>query len=126
MTSGLAWRSAVTKESEARKPAEAVPAAAPIAQEMSSHLRMKGSAGKWSRIDPAIPGPVDWRLAFSIPFGVLVRAAGARPPRPGDRWRGNFYKCGDDTPAPHWIAWAPVDALDFHLPRCFGDLVFGA
>jgi len=79
-----------------------------------------------ARIDPAIPGPVDWRLAFSIPFGVLVRAAGARAPRPGDRWRGNFYKCGDDTPAPHWIAWAPVDALDFHLPRCFGDLVFGA
>ncbi len=78
------------------------------------------------RTDPAVRGPLEWRLAFSIPFDVLVRAAGARVPRPGDRWRGNFYKCGDETPAPHWIAWSPVDELNFHLPRCFGDLVFDA
>jgi hypothetical protein len=76
------------------------------------------------RTEPAVAGPLDWRLAFSIPFDVLARAAGARVPRPGDRWRGNFYKCGDDTPAPHWIAWSPVDEMNFHLPRCFGDLVF--
>lgn len=76
------------------------------------------------RTEPAVAGPLDWRLAFSIPFDVLVHAADARVPRPGDRWRGNFYKCGDDTPSPHWIAWSPVDELNFHLPHCFGDLVF--
>ncbi len=77
-----------------------------------------------SPIDPAIQGPLDWRIAFSTPFDVLIHAANARLPRPGDLWRGNFYKCGDATPTPHWIAWSPVDELEFHLPRCFGNLLF--
>ena len=41
-------------------------------------------------------------------------------------WRANLYKCGDETSHPHWAAWSPVDALNFHLPRCFGTLRFEA
>ena len=41
----------------------------------------------------------------------------------GHRMRGNFYKCGDHTDAPHWRSWRPVGELDFHAPKYFGDLV---
>ena len=41
---------------------------------------------------------------------------------PGQRMRGNFYKCGDHTENPHWGSWAPVEKVDFHVPQLFGDL----
>jgi hypothetical protein len=76
-------------------------------------------------IEEEIAEPVRWQLAFHIPFAVLEPFTGPLRVAPGTRWRGNFYKCGDDTSHPHWVAWAPVDELNFHLPRCFGELVFG-
>ncbi len=38
--------------------------------------------------------------------------------------RANFYKCGDDLPVPHFLAWNAVEAEqpDFHLPQFFGLL----
>jgi len=42
---------------------------------------------------------------------------------PGHRMRGNFYKCGDHTDAPHWGSWAPIEKVDFHVPRLFGELI---
>lgn len=41
----------------------------------------------------------------------------------GHRMRGNFYKCGDHTDAPHWGSWAPVEKVDFHVPHLFGDMI---
>lgn len=41
----------------------------------------------------------------------------------GHRMRGNFYKCGDHTDAPHWGSWAPVERVDFHVPHLFGELI---
>lgn len=40
----------------------------------------------------------------------------------GNLLRGNFYKCGDETPRPHYGAYYPVEdlALGFHNPGCFG------
>ncbi len=67
--------------------------------------------------------PVDWELGFFIPFTVFEKR-GFKAPKSGDVWRANFYKCGDKTAFPHWLAWSPVDELNFHLPRCFGELVF--
>lgn len=39
--------------------------------------------------------------------------------------RGNFYKCGDETPIPHYGACFPVTTalLGFHNPDCFGDII---
>ncbi|MBE9583101.1 hypothetical protein IM792_01435 [Mucilaginibacter sp. JRF] len=41
--------------------------------------------------------------------------------------KGNFYKCGDDLPKPHFLTWAPVqgDQPDFHQSQYFGELIFG-
>lgn len=44
----------------------------------------------------------------------------------GHRMRGNFYKCGDKTDAPHWGSWSLVERVDFHVPHLFGDLIITA
>ncbi len=68
---------------------------------------------------------VTWTLEFFISFDLLARyISDMKRPAYGDVWRGNFYKCAENNSHPHWAAWAPVDAFDFHLPRCFGELVF--
>ncbi|MGE4301664.1 MAG: carbohydrate-binding family 9-like protein [Victivallaceae bacterium] len=70
-----------------------------------------------------IADQVTWELGFFVPFTVFEKL-GFKPPVSGDVWTCNFYKCGDDTRYPHWLAWNPVDELNFHLPRCFGELRF--
>ena len=67
---------------------------------------------------------VDWELAFSIPKALLEKYVGPIEPMAGRTWRANLYKCGDGTSHPHWASWSPVDALNFHLPHCFGTLRF--
>ena len=43
----------------------------------------------------------------------------------GDSFKGNFYKCGDETPIPHFGMWSPVDNAtpDFHRPEFFGTFI---
>lgn len=62
-----------------------------------------------------------WELALEIPaatFG-LERFDGLQA-------RGNFYKCGDCLPEPHYLSWAPVGTPkpDFHRPEYFETLIF--
>ena len=74
-------------------------------------------------VEPEIPQPVTWSVTLAIPLVMLQRYLGS--PLTLERpWRGNFYKCGDDTSHPHWAAWAPIgERLDFHQPEQFGELV---
>jgi hypothetical protein len=76
------------------------------------------------RVEPEIVGPVSWWLAFRIPVEMLERHVGPVGPLAGQRWRGNTFKCGNETSHPHWASWPPVDRLNFHLPCCFGELSF--
>ncbi|MEI6875119.1 MAG: carbohydrate-binding family 9-like protein [Spirochaetota bacterium] len=68
-----------------------------------------------------------WEISFTIPFRFLERHYGPTDFSPGKRMRGNFYKCGDDTPQPHFGCWNPVEAKapDFHRPEFFGELIMG-
>lgn len=75
-------------------------------------------------VEPEISAPRTWQLAFRIPLDVMSPYTGPLCVAAGDVWRANFYKCGDATSHPHWAAWHPVDALNFHLPHCFGRLRF--
>ena len=73
---------------------------------------------------PEISEPVEWRLEFFIPIALLERYAGPLG-FPGDHeWKANFFKCGDDTSHPHWASWQPLPEKNFHLPECFGTIVF--
>lgn len=65
-----------------------------------------------------------WGIVFRIPAdfirlylpGFALTGEGA----------GNFYKCGDKTETPHYLAWAPLTsaAPDYHRRQDFGCLRF--
>jgi hypothetical protein len=100
--------------------------------------RVPGGFAKFTRVDDAwgkqvqirssLPRVVepecatDWALRVRIPFSLLEHYTGAPAE---NEWRGNVYKCGDNTSHPHWMAWSPVSALNFHLPDCFGAMRLG-
>ena len=65
--------------------------------------------------------PTDWELALDIPASTFDLESFA-----GLRGRGNFYKCGDRLPVPHYLSWAPIDTPkpDFHRPEYFEELIF--
>ena len=75
-------------------------------------------------VDPAITEPVDWGNGWIIPVALLEAYTGPLGTLSGQKWQANFYKCGEHKAYSHWAAWSPVSQLNFHLPECFGDLVF--
>jgi hypothetical protein len=75
-------------------------------------------------VEPEITHKQIWFLEFSIPFAVLETYIGPLGEVRGQTWRGNFYKCGNETSHPHWGAWSPVSELNFHLPASFGNIQF--
>ena len=64
-----------------------------------------------------------WQITLELSKTIL-EAIYERPCHfaPGHKMRGNFYKCGDETPIPHWSSWVEMPRLDFHLPEYFGVL----
>lgn len=56
----------------------------------------------------------DWSLTVAIPLPLIGIKA-------GERFWANFYKCGDETKAPHYISWSPIvtSSPDFHRPEYF-------
>lgn len=81
-----------------------------------------------STVTEAVPqerfGECTWLVRFKVPFEACEKYCGAIGGISGRRCAGNFYKCGDMLLHPHWLAWSPVSSLNFHLPECFGSLVF--
>ena len=70
------------------------------------------------------PADGAWEVALSLPHSLFQGTTLA--PKPGDTMRGNFYKCGDELPEPHFISWHPIriPQPDFHTPEWFGELIF--
>ena len=68
--------------------------------------------------------PTKWELALRIPFAVFFRHNITS--LDGLTLKGNFYKCGDKLPVPHFISWSPIGTPqpDFHCPQYFGELKF--
>lgn len=75
-------------------------------------------------VEPEIITKQIWFLEFSIPFSVMEKYTGQLGDISGQTWRGNFYKCGNETSHPHWGAWSEVFELNFHLPKSFGNIRF--
>ncbi|WP_342645579.1 carbohydrate-binding family 9-like protein [Mucilaginibacter sp. CSA2-8R] len=73
--------------------------------------------GDWS-----VTSPFKWELMLTLPVSIFcfdeVRF------HPAQQLKVNFYKCGDNLPEPHYLAWNPVlsPVMDFHQPRFFGAL----
>lgn len=62
----------------------------------------------------------DWSLYLEIPKSAL--GFEEDDSLAGQFIRGNFYKCGDETPEPHFLSWSPIETEkpDFHQPQFFG------
>ena len=65
-------------------------------------------------------GIFSWNLLIAIPFSLIGLDGNNLP----EMIRGNFYKCGSKTSAPHLLSWSPIDTPkpDFHRPEFFGTL----
>lgn len=63
-----------------------------------------------------------WTLCWIIPISFLQNLGF---PEPGEKWYGNFYKCGDETIHPHYGSWNPIllEKPDFHVPDYFGEFI---
>jgi hypothetical protein len=64
-----------------------------------------------------------WRAEVFIPWALLKPLQGV-PPKPGSRWRANFYRIDYDGGSASAWAWAPVGG-SFHEFQRFGILRFG-
>jgi hypothetical protein len=63
-----------------------------------------------------------WRAEVFVPYDLL-KPLGNVPPKPGTRWRANFYRMDYDGGTRTSWDWAPVGA-GFHEFQKFGTLVF--
>lgn len=71
------------------------------------------------RRDGGGPG---WQVEVRIPFADL----GAPAPRPGEVWRGNFYRYNRTRgQREELVSWSPTRLRSFHQPARFGYLEFG-
>jgi hypothetical protein len=75
-------------------------------------------------VESEITEPVTWFNEFHIPLALLEGHVGPLGDLAGQTWRGNLYKCGDDTSHPHWGTWAPIEGFSFHVPQYFAPLRF--
>ncbi|RZM27490.1 MAG: hypothetical protein EOO88_12895 [Pedobacter sp.] len=66
-----------------------------------------------------------WEITMIIPIAVFAYSdLGSLKNKTA---AGNFFKCGDDLPQPHFYSWNAIEAdqPNFHLPDYFGELTFG-
>lgn len=94
--------------------------------EISDCEKVKTSFSLKKEVIEEITEPTQWTVEYAVPFSILGKYMTVDLPVPGNKWRANFYKCGDMTSHPHWLTWAPVEfpKPNFHLPEFFGTLVF--
>ncbi len=68
-----------------------------------------------------------WSVTAEIPLTLLAAILGvpSLDVQSGFAFRGNFYKCGDETAVIHFGMWNPIgtEKADFHRPEYFGDLI---
>jgi hypothetical protein len=75
-------------------------------------------------IDNRPQDEIHWELALNIPKDLFCFDE-IKTLR-GKKCSVNFYKCGDNLPTPHFVAWSAIQSRepDFHLPKYFGALDF--
>lgn len=68
--------------------------------------------------------PTKWELALRLPIATFFKHK--FDSFDGLTASGNFYKCGDCLPVPHFISWNPIttENPDFHRPEFFGQIKF--
>src|SRR6185503_11185187 len=78
----------------------------PVAIEHARHVRIATTMPRTTPVESQ--EPIEWRVQMMIPFSVLDAYSGPIGEVSGQRWRGNLYKCADDSSHPHWASWSPI------------------
>ncbi len=67
----------------------------------------------------------EWSVEVFFPLDVIKALFGVDSFDSGYTFKGNFYKCGDDTAVPHFGSWSPItlQSPNFHCPEFFGNLI---
>ena len=71
-------------------------------------------------------GKESWSVETLFTFDTINKMFGKEIEfNKGYTFKGNFYKCGDETPIPHYGMWSPVNLPnpDFHQSGFFADLI---
>lgn len=68
-----------------------------------------------------LEGMFSWNLLVAIPLEII----GLKYNGSHIEMRGNFYKCADNTAAPHFLSYAPISTPepDFHRPEFFAPII---
>lgn len=68
-----------------------------------------------------LEGMFSWNLLVAIPLEIIGLKYNGSP----IEMRGNFYKCADNTAAPHFLSYAPISTPepDFHRPEFFAPII---
>ena len=90
--------------------------------EVISQIRRLCSAGKHPIKEKE--GEYFWTITIAIP-SVIFYKHNIKELK-GEKFRVNFYKCGDKLSVPHYVTWNEVrtEKPDFHQPEYFGLLKF--
>lgn len=95
----------------------------PVSPELGRRVRIWHSAPHV--VYPEKQAALAWHIGCQIPIDVLEVYSGRLQPLAGQTWRGNFFKCADESSHPHWASWSPIgEALNFHQPQYFAPLQF--
>ena len=98
-------------------------AAEPVDAELMRQIRIYHSMP--ASVPEEIDRPTQWAVQYFVPFALFERYVGDIKPTLSHGWRGNFYKCADESSHPHWASWAPIGAeLNFHVPEHFAPIRF--
>jgi hypothetical protein len=99
--------------------------------------------GGWHRLDDAqlatiriyhsmpkttpveISDALSWSIQYFVPNQIFETYVGPLGDPSQRQWRGNFYKCADETSHPHWASWNGIgEKLNFHQPEFFAPIRF--
>lgn len=66
-----------------------------------------------------------WGVEYCFPVNFLQIFYPELSLTAGKALRANFYKCGEDTTIPHYLAWNNIETAtpDFHQPAFFGKVI---
>jgi hypothetical protein len=92
-----------------------------IPREVTSKIKRQSIVE--SRVEDEI-AVINWELTLVIPLEAFIYHPITS--LKGFQCKGNFYKCGDALPEPHFLAWQEIqnETPNFHLPEFFGNMQF--
>lgn len=70
----------------------------------------------------------EWGYQVFIPLSLIEKVYGNANYKTGDKIKGNFFKCGDNTEIPHYGSYTVIDSSiikkpSFHQPAYFADMI---